>query len=52
MIERMKYDPKFADSPTFVTDDDYEFSVDPELITFVECSPFYGYETENCDVSY
>ena len=39
---RMKYDPKFATSPIFVTDKDYEFSVDPELITFVEYDPFYG----------
>ena len=36
MRERMKYDPKFATSPIFVTDKDYEFSVDPELITLVE----------------
>ena len=28
----MKYDPKFATSPIFVTDKDYDFSVDPELI--------------------
>ncbi|KAI5018631.1 hypothetical protein ZWY2020_043519 [Hordeum vulgare] len=33
---RMKYDLKFATSPIFVTDKDYEFSVDPELITLVE----------------
>ena len=26
---RMKYDPAFATSPIFVTDRDYEFSVDP-----------------------
>ncbi|KAI5015638.1 hypothetical protein ZWY2020_057028 [Hordeum vulgare] len=26
---RMNYDPKFATSPIFVTDKDYEFSVDP-----------------------
>ena len=32
---RMKYDPKFATSPIFVTDNDYEFSVEPELITLV-----------------
>ena len=43
--ERMKYDPKFATSPIFVTDKDYEFSVDPELITLVESDPFHGYET-------
>ncbi|KAI4990224.1 hypothetical protein ZWY2020_038587 [Hordeum vulgare] len=43
---RMKYDPKFATSPIFVTDKDYEFSVDPELITLVESDPFHGYESE------
>ena len=46
LIARMKYDPKFATSPIFVTDKDYEFSVDPELITLVESDPFYGYESE------
>ena len=39
---RMKYDPKFATSPIFVTDKNYEFSVDPEIITLVESNPFYG----------
>ena len=43
---RMKYDPKFATSPIFVTDKDYEFSVNPEIITLVESNPFYGYESE------
>ena len=43
---RMKYDPNFATSPIFVTDKNYEFSVDPELITLVESDPFYGYESE------
>jgi hypothetical protein len=43
---RMKHDPNFATSPIFVTDKDYEFSVDPELITLVESDPFHGYETE------
>ena len=38
----MKYDPKFASSPIFITDKDYEFSVDPELITLVESDPFTG----------
>ena len=38
---RMKPDPAFATSPIFVTDKDYEFSVDPELITLVESDPFY-----------
>ena len=32
----MKYDHKFSTSPIFVADKDYEFSVDPELITLVE----------------
>ena len=40
------YDPRFATSPIFVTDKDYEFSVDPELFTLVECDPFHGYESE------
>ncbi|KAI4979965.1 hypothetical protein ZWY2020_016718 [Hordeum vulgare] len=44
---RIKYDPKFATSPIFVTDQDYEFSVDPELITLVESDPFHGYESES-----
>ena len=42
----MKHDPAFATSPIFVTDEDYDFSVDPELITLVESDPFHGYETE------
>jgi hypothetical protein len=46
MRERMKYDPKFTTSPIFVTDKDYEFSVNPELITLVESDPFHGYETK------
>ena len=37
---RMKYDPAFATSPIFVTDKDYDFSVDPEIITLVESVPF------------
>jgi hypothetical protein len=41
---RMKHDPAFATSPIFVTDEDYDFSVDPELITLVESDPFHGYE--------
>ena len=39
---RMKYDPAYATSPTFVTDKDYEFSVDLDIITLVESDPFYG----------
>ena len=42
----MKCDPKFATSPIFIDDKDYEFSVDLELITSVESDPFHGYETE------
>ena len=42
----MKYDPKFATSPIFIDHKDYEFSVDPELITLVESDPFHGYETK------
>ena len=29
-----------------IDDKDYEFSIDPELITLVESDPFHGYETE------
>ena len=42
----MKPDPAFATSPICVTDKDYEFSIDPELITLVESDPFYGYESK------
>ena len=42
----MKYDPKFATSPIFITDEDYEFSVEPEIISLVESDPFHGYESE------
>ena len=42
----MKYDPNFSTSPIFVTDKDYEFFVDPEIITLVESDPFYGNESE------
>ena len=40
--DRMKPDPAFATSPICVTDKDYEFSVDPDVITLVESDPFYG----------
>ena len=43
---RMQYDPMFATSPICIADKDYEFSIDPELITLVEYYPFHGYETE------
>ena len=42
----MKYDPAYATSPIFVTDKDYEFSIDPDIITLVESDPFYVYESE------
>ena len=42
----MKYDPAYATSPIFVTDKDYEFSIDPDIITLVESDPFHGYESE------
>ena len=42
----MKYDPAFATSPICISDKDYHFSVDPEIITLVESNPFYGYESE------
>ena len=32
---RMKYDPAYATSPIFVTDKDYEFSIDPDIITLL-----------------
>ena len=43
---RMKCDPAFATSPICINDKDYEFSVDPELITLVDSDPFHGYESE------
>ena len=44
--DRMKPDPAFATSPICVADKDYEFSVDPDIITLVESDPFHGYESE------
>ena len=43
---RTKYDPAYTTSHIFVTNKDYDFSDDPELITLVESNPFYGYESE------
>ncbi|KAI4999697.1 hypothetical protein ZWY2020_004286 [Hordeum vulgare] len=43
---KMKYDPKISTSPIFITGKDYEFSVDPEIISLVESDPFHGYESE------
>ena len=43
---RMKYDPAFSTSPICISDQDYDFSVDPKLITLVQSNTFYGYESE------
>ena len=43
---RMKYDPQFSTSHIFVTNKDYGFSIDPELINLVESENFHGYESE------
>ena len=43
---KMKCDPEFSTSPIVITDKDYEFSINPDLITLVESDPFQGYETE------
>ena len=48
----MKPSPAFATSPIFVTDKDYEFSVDPEIITLVESDPFYVLESETVVIPY
>ena len=42
----MKPGPAFATSPICVTDKDYEFSVDPDIITLVESDPFHGNESK------
>ena len=42
----MKPDPAFATSPIYVTDKDYEFFVDPDIITLVEFDPIHGYQSE------
>ena len=42
----MKPDPAFATSPIYVTDKDYEFSVDLDISTLAESDPFHGYESE------
>ena len=44
--DKMKPDPSFATSPICVPDKDYEFFVDPDIITLVKSDPFYGYESE------
>ena len=31
---------------SLIDDKDYEFSVNPELITLIESDPFHGYETK------
>ena len=42
----MKPDPGFATLTICVTDKDYEFSVDPDIISLVESDPFHGQESE------
>src|SRR3954468_7837552 len=44
--DKMRPDPAFATLPICVPDKDYEFSVDPDIITLVESDPFHGYESE------
>ncbi|KAE8809544.1 hypothetical protein D1007_13834 [Hordeum vulgare] len=44
--EIMKHDTKFATSPSFIDDKDFEFLVDPKLITFIGFDPFHSYESE------
>src|SRR3954467_9527568 len=44
--DKMRPDPAFATSPICVPDKDYEFSVDPDIITLVESDPFHGNESE------
>ena len=44
--DKMKPDPAFSTSPICVPDKDYEFTIDPDIITLVESDPFYGYESE------
>ena len=40
LTARMKYDPAFSTSPICISDKDYDFSVDPEIITLVEFDLF------------
>src|SRR3954469_4924261 len=40
-------DPTFATSPIYITDPDYDFSVDLSLISTVESDPFYGRENDD-----
>jgi len=48
---RMKPDPAFATSPICVTDKDYEFSVDPEIITLVESETVVAHLTKLNDIA-
>ena len=52
MNKLIKPDPKFGTSPIYVDDNDYEFSVDPTLITMVESDPFHGYELKRLLIIY
>src|ERR1041385_3295603 len=40
-------DPKFATSPIYISDPDYDFYVDLSLISIVEADPFYGRENDD-----
>ena len=42
----MRPDPAFSTWPIFLPDKDYEFSVDPDIISLVESDPLHGYESE------
>lgn len=46
MNKMMEANPKFDTSPVYVNDKDYDFSIDPSLITIVETDPFHGYENK------
>ena len=47
----MKYDPAYATSPIFVTDKDYEFSVNPDIITLVESETVVAHLTKLNDIA-
>ena len=48
---RMRPDPIFATSPICVTDKDYEFSVDPDIITLVESETVVAHLTKLNDIA-
>ncbi|KAI4990663.1 hypothetical protein ZWY2020_039026 [Hordeum vulgare] len=47
MKNKFTPDPKFAASPIFLEDADFDFSVDLSLISTVEVDPFYGREDDD-----